>query len=54
MEEIDRIVKHLLRHKDFARSVLSRSYPFTIAELREYSKILEWGRISMNDPTPIL
>ena len=49
MNDIDRIVAHLLRHKEFGRKVISRSYPFSIAELRKYNKKLEWECISMNN-----
>ena len=49
LEEINQIVEHLLSHKDFGRKVMSRSYPFSLAELRKYTKILEWVCVSMNN-----
>ncbi len=47
-DEINKIIRHLLRHKEFARSALSISYPFSIDELRKYSDKLEWEWISTN------
>lgn len=49
MKEIDRIVQHLLRHKEFALNVLSSSYPFSITELRKYADILDWFEVSANE-----
>jgi len=49
MKEIDQIVQHLLRHKEFALNVLSSSYPFSVTELRKYADILDWFEVSANE-----
>lgn len=46
--EADRIVEHLLRHKEYAKEVICYAYPFEANELRRYSEKLDWGLISMN------
>jgi hypothetical protein len=49
MKEIERIIQHLLRHKEFAKGVISKSYPFTKSELRKYSDKLDWELVSANE-----
>jgi hypothetical protein len=46
--ELDRIIEHLLRHKEFAILTISKSYPFNIKELQRYSTELNWECLSMN------
>ena len=46
--EADRIVEHLLRHKEYAKEVISYAYPLNAEELRKYSEKLDWEYVSMN------
>ncbi|WP_448509996.1 hypothetical protein [Immundisolibacter sp.] len=46
--EADRIVEHLLRHKEYAMQVINYAYPFNADELRKFSDKLDWEFISMN------
>ena len=46
--EADQIVEHLLRHKEYAKLVISDAYPFNAEDLNKYSDKLDWIFVSMN------
>jgi len=42
------MVSLLNRHPAFAKAMLERNHPFTAADLRNYSEILNWANVSSN------